>query len=373
MSAMPHNPAFLPSVLSAVLFLSAGAGLFLMLVNRVLIGLDLRGGKNLLIVTVGLVMMGLPAFHGYRNGWSNWTPAPIAVLALVAGGEVRRFAIRRRYRGSPPLSDRKVGRSRLMTTTNLRLTRYEVRHSGWRGPTLRVAHISDIHMHDAYPRAYLAEIVRSIKDVAPDLVFITGDFISRLRHLSRLPELLRPIADSCATYAVLGNHDYWLDAEAVSRAVQSSGVVVLRDDTRALDHAGGMMKILLRGYEHPWGCDGLTRILGSSDSFAIVLTHTPDNIHRLSAAGAHSVFAGHFHAGQIRIPRIGPIVIPSRYGRLFDHGHFVVNGTHLFATAGVGASGPPIRICCPPEIQVVDFTEYGPDERRHHPAPTVQP
>ena len=70
---------------------------------------------------------------------------------------------------------------------------------------------------------------------------------------------------------------------------------------------------------------------------------------------ATAVFTGHYHAGQVVLPVFGSLVIPSRYGRRFNHGHFKVDDTDLFVTAGMGASSPPLRIYCQPEIIVVDF------------------
>ncbi len=79
------------------------------------------------------------------------------------------------------------------------------------------------------------------------------------------------------------------------------------------------------------------------------------------------VFAGHYHAGQIRILYLGSLVIPSLYGRRFDHGHFLVNGTHLFVTSGIGTATFPIRLYCQPDIFIVDI--LGNDTRNdriHH-------
>jgi predicted MPP superfamily phosphohydrolase len=67
------------------------------------------------------------------------------------------------------------------------------------------------------------------------------------------------------------------------------------------------------------------------------------------------VFAGHTHGGQFRIPFLGPLLMPSRYGRRFDQGHFVVEGTHLYVSAGVGADAPNLRLWCPPDLVVVDL------------------
>jgi hypothetical protein len=69
------------------------------------------------------------------------------------------------------------------------------------------------------------------------------------------------------------------------------------------------------------------------------------------------VFAGHLHAGQIRLPYFGPVIVPSNYGRQFAQGHFLVRKTHLFVSAGVGAAAPPLRVWCQPEIIVVNIGE----------------
>ena len=90
----------------------------------------------------------------------------------------------------------------------------------------------------------------------------------------------------------------------------------------------------------------------------LVLSHTADNIYALNRAGADAVFSGHYHAGQIRVPGLGSLVVPSMFGRRFDHGHFNVDGTHLFVTAGIG-SAPALRIYCKPDVYIVDISGIG--------------
>jgi hypothetical protein len=90
-----------------------------------------------------------------------------------------------------------------------------------------------------------------------------------------------------------------------------------------------------------------------------MLTHTPDNLYALCDLGYAAIFAGHYHGGQIRLPGLGALVVPSRYGRRFDRGHFVMNGTHLFVTTGVGSAEPPVRLWCQPDVLIVDI-EGGP-------------
>jgi len=51
---------------------------------------------------------------------------------------------------------------------------------------------------------------------------------------------------------------------------------------------------------------------------------------------------------------LGSIAVPSLYGRRFDHGRFLVNGTHLFVSSGIGVSSPQFRLYCRPDIFIVD-------------------
>jgi predicted MPP superfamily phosphohydrolase len=117
----------------------------------------------------------------------------------------------------------------------------------------------------------------------------------------------------------------------------------------------GDASLRICGCEEPWSERDWNLPQGGTGEPILALTHTADNIYRLNRDGVNVVFAGHSHAGQIQIPWLGPLVVPSDHGRCFDHGHFVIRGTHLFVTAGVGVAGPPLRIYCQPDIFVVDF------------------
>ncbi|MCP4398429.1 MAG: hypothetical protein GY801_14170, partial [bacterium] len=197
------------------------------------------------------------------------------------------------------------------------------------------------------------EIQEHIEERKPDLLVITGDFITKRKYLDSLPNILPRFASCCQAFAVLGNHDYWSGADEVAEAIQASGIILVTNSWRRVQ-VDRQRELALCGYEHPWRDDRIPAI--PSGTLSIVLTHTPDNIYRLSEAGADLVFAGHFHAGQIRLPYLGPLVIPSVYGRRFDRGHFTVNKTQLFVTSGIGSTDPPFRFCCQPDIFFVDVT-----------------
>jgi predicted MPP superfamily phosphohydrolase len=239
------------------------------------------------------------------------------------------------------------------TTTRLVLRRYTLPAPGWRGPALRIAHVSDFHLNSHLPLAYFEDAMQRVADARPDLLFFTGDYVTYLRYIDLVPRVLSIAQGRLGAFGVLGNHDYWAGAERVAEAVSSTGVRLLRDETARLDLGDGHA-VVLAGCESPWSQRDFRPPAVMDGDLALTLTHTPDNVYRLSRLGHAAIFAGHYHAGQMRLPVLGPLVVPSRYGRRFDHGRFIVDGTHLFVSAGVGSAEPPVRLWCQPDVFIVD-------------------
>jgi predicted MPP superfamily phosphohydrolase len=356
--------------LSMLLWLVAGGCAYLRFLNRHLIEIRDRGRKFPIIATSLLAAALGSVVIGYLLAGTLWLAVPCAVLAVTLAGEVRRLVVRRQCRGEPPVERQHAGISlgQPLTTTDLAVARYEITCPGWCGPDLRIAHVSDFHANHRLPLTYYESAMRCVAEMQPDLVFLTGDFVSKREYISLLPRFLPLAGGRLGTLAVLGNHDYWAGGEEVAAAVTSSGATWLGSGclnlvvdpqtpesrgVRLVEAAPGGTALRVCGFEEPWA-RGEWRP-PEAGRLTLVLTHTPDNIFKLSGPGVAAVFAGHYHAGQVRIPGLGPLVVPSAHGRLFDHGHFVVNGTHLFVTAGVGAAVPPFRVYCQPDVFIVDI------------------
>jgi predicted MPP superfamily phosphohydrolase len=347
-------------LVSAILFVGAGFCSYLYLLNR--LPLQLRSGKPkaCLVVLAFLALTVGPGLFGYVTGVSTWLVVPAAVFLITLGGEVRRAVIRRRCRGSPPVKTGNSGVSlkRPFTTTDLAVLHYEIDCPQWPGRGFRVALISDLHINNFYRKAYYAKVMDHVAASRPDLLFIAGDFTSKGSGEPHVPDRLMEATGRLGTFAVLGNHDYWHDPEEVAAMVRSVGIELLGNECRRVSVEEDN-NLLICGCEDPWGEEAWQSPRVSPGELVLVLTHTADNIYRLSDAGVSAVFAGHYHAGQIKIPFLGPLVVPSVFGRRFDHGHFVVNGTHLFVTAGIGTTMLPLRIYCQPDVFVVDFRGRG--------------
>jgi len=356
------------SLFFAALGLAVGLALYLVLINRILsylrhsISKPLVSLLLLLFLAVGFTWLG---FAGGRGG--RWM-VTLVLLGLLLG-EVYLFWVRQRHVGSRPVARHgpKPSVFRPITTTDLALLHYTVpipsrakrdnHHAGSCQPSdrrLRVVHVSDLHVNDRLGPGYYPQIMDRISQAEPDLIFITGDFITELKFVSELPDLLGRLHSRHGVFAILGNHDHWAGAAEVTEVVRSAGVEVIGNGARRLLLEGSLSLTIL-GCEEPWSPDRWSPPVITNGDLALALSHSADQVYRLSQAGADAVFSGHYHAGQFQLPWVGPVLVPSRYGRRFYQGHFVVGKTHLFVSAGAGAANPPLRVYCPPDVIVVDF------------------
>jgi len=333
---------------SVALCVLAGEILYVKVVNRWLILMRDSRPKGF-IIAAGVALVAAAAFFaGYLL-----PPWPAAlVLALLGIMELHRLRLRRACRGSWPVGPRphQTELARPFTTTDFKVHRYQISLPGWHGEPFRIVHLTDFHVHRKIPEDYYRRVMRAARDERPDLAFFTGDYAAR-HQLDRFRAILEPVG-SAGNFAVLGNHDYWDHPNQVRIALADAGFKVLTNESRNITIKG--QELRLTGYDYPWGTQRKTIAPEPAGPPHLVLTHTPDNIYRLAKAHPDCVFAGHYHAGQIRLPFWGSVVIPSVYGRRFDHGHFLVNGVHLFVPSGIGVANPVFRIYCEPDFFVVD-------------------
>jgi predicted MPP superfamily phosphohydrolase len=342
----------------ALLGFLGGGGLALVLTNRWIFNFKESPPRTIVHAGLVLVLTLGPAATGYRWPSAIQLGAWLALLGLLAAGEARRILLRRRLSASGPIERTRPpagpGWRALVSTDQLACARYALAVPGLAVPRLRIAHASDFHVPAHGADAYFAQVMATLAASAPDLLVLTGDFISHTRALPRLREVLREARGIArlGAFAVLGNHDHWSDADAVTEVLREAGITRLHEHAATLAPHPGAAPVHLCGDERPWGPGPRWPDGGG---VTIVLSHTPDNIYRLARQGAHVVLSGHNHAGQIRVPGLGAIVVPSRYGRRFDHGHFQVGHTHLFVSAGVGTGSPPFRLHCPPDVFVIDL------------------
>jgi uncharacterized protein len=229
---------------------------------------------------------------------------------------------------------------------------------------LRVLQMSDLHHSSMVSRRYLEKCVRMGNELEPDLIFLTGDFITRERERKRtdtvrdyvapLTEILGELRARISLFAVLGNHDVTVDGRAVAAALEKAGIRVLRNDRIGLGYQGERLPVVgLADYgtEYPNQRRAFAGI--APDEPALIMMHNPDLFGDGMNHRNGLIFAGHTHGGQVLFPFFGPYYVPSRYGDRFLSGRFQKGNLTMLVNRGLGLIYYPIRINCRPEFSLV--------------------
>jgi len=236
----------------------------------------------------------------------------------------------------------------------LRLSRLP---SAWDG--LSILHVSDIHFNGTPGRRfYQCLFDHAMKAGAPDILAITGDIVdSPIHHRWVLP-LLGRLKWSIAAFAILGNHDLYYEPELVRRRVRRLGIHMLGNGIETFDVRGEPLVVV--GNEAPWFRPAPELADIPLDAFRLCLSHTPDQFSWAQRNNIDLMLCGHVHGGQIRLPGVGPLFVPSRYSRRYDCGQFAAGPTVMSVSRGL-AGREPLRFNCRPEVTRLILR---PEERR---------
>ena len=209
----------------------------------------------------------------------------------------------------------------------------------------KLVQLSDVHV-GSRSAGFLHRAVEQALSHQPDALLLTGDLIDAsavgkedLNALGKVP---------CPVYVTLGNHERYIDLDAVIAILESQGVHLLRsqamtqgrlqivgiDDADDPDHVGNHLPGIALSDEH----------------YRILLYHRPDGWRSARQAGIDLMLAGHTHGGQI-----WPFnyVVKQRFEHLI--GLFSRDDRHLYVSPGTGCWGPIMRLGTRSEITVIDL------------------
>ncbi|MCU0493996.1 MAG: metallophosphoesterase [Chloroflexaceae bacterium] len=223
---------------------------------------------------------------------------------------------------------------------------------------LRIGQLSDMHLGQPHALANTRWAVQQMVIEQPDLIVLTGDFVSYASFIGNLPELLKPLHAPLGIFAVAGNHDYWEGLDEIQARLAPLGVEFLINRNRRLTWRGA--PFTLAGIDDIWdGTPDMAATLAGTqpDDFTLLLAHAPDCADEAAAAGVSLQLSGHTHGGHIHLPWLGSFCLPF-HGTRYPIGHEHVGDMQVYVSRGLG--GLPLRLGCPPEAAIITLAT---DER----------
>jgi len=248
-------------------------------------------------------------------------------------------------------------------------------------PDLRVLHLSDLHITPGQDAK--REWVHSLRELRPDLIVATGDFMSHEQAVPLVLQALEPLLDIPGVF-VLGSNDYFspkpinplkyfrgpsqlqpkramLPWPDLVRGLRDAGWADLSNARAQLDVDGRFIDV--RGVDDPHiGRDRYGDVLGpfaKDADLALGVTHAPylRVVDSMADDGADLVLAGHTHGGQVRMPGVGALVTNCDLPPAQARGLSRRRSAFLHVSAGLGTSPyAPIRFACPPEATLLTLT-----------------
>jgi predicted MPP superfamily phosphohydrolase len=230
---------------------------------------------------------------------------------------------------------------------------------------LTIVQLTDIHVGPFMPPEELAAYVEAINRLKPDFIALTGDFIaSRPTEVDPCTRELAALKARYGVYACLGNHDAYAGVEdELTRRCEEYGIRMLRND--AVSHRIGNTELNILGIDDlRWGAPDFPKALAAAakepGEARLLLSHRPEIFPEAAANGVELTLSGHYHGGQVKfgpeaanlsIARLmtpyaeGMFRLPRRQSGVQDK-----KDSTLFVGRGIGITGLPIRINCPPQI-----------------------
>ncbi|WP_406695785.1 metallophosphoesterase [Singulisphaera sp. Ch08] len=214
----------------------------------------------------------------------------------------------------------------------------------WDG--LSIVQVSDLHFAPCFQQRFFEHIAAEAAEWPADLFVFTGDLIDSDLALDWIVPVMSRLRGRLGTFSILGNHDFDHHPAEVQKRLEQAGFTDLEGLWTQLEIQG--LTLALGGTSTPWGPELNLNAAPDAD-FRLFLSHSPDQFARAVESGIDLMLSGHNHGGQIRLPGVGPVFMPSRYSRRFDRGYFRSGRTLLHVSQGV-AGKHPIRFGCIPEI-----------------------
>jgi uncharacterized protein len=224
---------------------------------------------------------------------------------------------------------------------------------------LRLLQLSDIHHSLFFPLDRVAAVVELANRLKPDLVALTGDFVTYSRRsIEPVAEMLGTLQARLGVVAVLGNHDFRVGADIVQRALRRQRIKVLRNRHMML-RDGGQALPVVGVDDYGYGADLSAALHGiPAGSPTILLAHNPRMVQRAARHGIGLMLSGHTHGGQVDLPLLGSVYGRSPEQMRFKRGWDRLGATQIYVSRGIGTIVLPWRLRCPAEIPCLELQPH---------------
>lgn len=237
----------------------------------------------------------------------------------------------------------------------------------------RIAHLTDVHFNLLGGKSFLQRIVEKTNSLDPDMVVLTGDFITHnAKNLNKCMAILGELKAPDGLWAVRGNHDHRASKEHFSQACESHGINFIENEHYPIfperlrrhsshevtDEFGSPPQLILAGVGDLWmgDCHPGSALEGADPSLpTILLSHHGQCANLLTSnQRVDLILSGHTHGGQIQACGKSSPIFTSGSNE-FVSGMISTQHTHVYISRGVGTSAFRFRWNCRPEIALIQL------------------
>lgn len=212
---------------------------------------------------------------------------------------------------------------------------------------LTAIHLSDLHINDFGERE--EKLLATIKEIKPDMIFVTGDSISKHTSPDAFDKVFSSLIAPKGVFYVSGNWEH-RDYPNLEGRLKNLGIINLTNSNFKSENFWLVgIDDLIEG--HPDEDKAFQDV--PDEAFTIALFHSPEHFDQLFSE-INFAFSGHTHGGQVRLPFLRPLSLPDGSGD-YVSGWYQKQNSYMYVSRGVGTTVLPIRFLCRPEVAVIQF------------------
>ena len=228
----------------------------------------------------------------------------------------------------------------------------------------KIVHITDIHFGKVFDIESLNKLVKSINEQEPDIVVLTGDLIDKDTKMtselsSKISNSLSKIETKAGKYAITGNND--LNFDEWTNIISGANFINLNNSYDEI-YKNGYESIFITGLSTEKDklnvneklktpIEYLNSFEKNGPIYKILLIHEPDTVDEITNNPFDLILAGHSHAGQVRLPLIGPVFLPDG-AKKYHESHYKIENKDLYISNGLGVSNFNFRLFNTPSYNV---------------------